>query len=232
MIGQQLHTGILDPQALIDSAGPWALLAICAVIFAETGLLIGFFLPGDTLLFFAGVMVLTGHISWPLWLVIVVIGIAAAIGAEAGYMIGMKTGPAIFDRRESGLFSRKSVDRTNAFFTRFGAASVLLARFIPVVRTFLPVAAGVGGMRRRLFTTFNVIGAFAWAAAVTTAGYLLGQIPGVADFVSRYIDLILGGIVVISIVPVIFRAFLHRRSRRSERTMTENEHERVELGRK
>lgn len=213
-----MHTGLLDPQSLIDSAGPWALVAICAVIFAETGLLVGFFLPGDTLLFFAGVLTLTGHIAQPLWLVVLAIGVAAALGAEAGYLIGKRVGPAVFNRRESGLFSTASVDRTNRFFSRFGAASVLLARFVPVVRTFLPVAAGVGHMRRVFFSAFNILGAFAWSAAVTCAGYLLGQIPGVADFVSQYIDLVLGGIVILSVGPVIVRALLIRRTQARTRS--------------
>jgi Uncharacterized membrane-associated protein len=213
-----MQTGLLDPQSLIDSAGPWALVAICAVIFAETGLLVGFFLPGDTLLFFAGVLTLTGHIVQPLWLVNLTIGVAATLGAELGYLIGKRAGPTVFNRRESGLFSISSVDRTNKFFPRFGAGSVLLARFVPVVRTFLPVAAGVGHMRRRIFSAFNIAGAFAWTAVVTCAGYLLGQIPGVADFVSRYIDLVLGGIVVLSVGPVIVRAVLFRRARARSRS--------------
>jgi Uncharacterized membrane-associated protein len=208
-----VQTGVLDPQAIIDGAGPWALIAVCGVIFAETGLLVGFFLPGDTLLFFAGVLILTGHIGQPLWLVIVAVGIAASLGGQLGYLIGRRVGPSVFQRRESGVFSTASVQRTQRFFDRFGSASVLLARFVPVVRTFIPVAAGVGGMRARVFTLFNVVGAFAWAAVVTTAGFLLGQIPGVADFVSHYIDLVLAAIVVFSVGPVVIRAVVVRRRR-------------------
>lgn len=210
-----IGTGLFDPQSLIVSAGPWAVLAICAVIFAETGLLVGFFLPGDTLLFFAGVLTFTGHLTGPLWLVIVLIGIAASIGGQAGYLIGWRAGPAIFDRRESGVFSKASVERTHRFFDRFGSASVLLARFIPVVRTFAPVAAGVGRMGLGRFTAFNVAGAFAWSTVVTIAGFLLGQLPGVADFVARYIDIVLIGIVVISVAPVIVRALILRQRRKA-----------------
>jgi membrane-associated protein len=225
MIGHEIaSSGLLDPQALIDGAGPWALAAICAIIFAETGLLIGFFLPGDTLLFFAGVLTLTGHLGQPLWLVIVVIGTAAAIGGQVGYLIGRRVGPPVFDRRESGVFSKASVTRTQRFFDRFGSASVMLARFIPLVRTFIPVAAGVGRMRIGRFIGFNIIGAFAWAAAVTTAGYLLGQLPGVADFVSNYIDMVLAAIVVLSIGPVLVRTLVLRR----KRATTEPESERVD----
>ncbi|TAM68571.1 MAG: DedA family protein [Microbacteriaceae bacterium] len=211
---QILQSGFLNPQSLIDAAGPWALVVVCGVIFAETGLLIGFFLPGDTLLFFTGVLAFTGHLQQPLWLIVVAIGVAAIVGAETGYLIGRRVGPTIFERRESGVFSRASLERAQRFFDRFGSASILLARFIPVVRTFIPVAAGVAGMRRVTFTIFNVLGAFAWSTAVTCAGYLLGQIPGVSGFVSQYIDIVLAGIVVCSVTPVIIRAIRLRDRRR------------------
>ncbi|WP_295127919.1 DedA family protein [uncultured Leifsonia sp.] len=208
-----LHSGLLDPQGLIQAAGPWALLGVCAIIFAETGLLLGFFLPGDTLLFFAGVLTLTGRIPQPLWLVIVAVAIAAIAGGEVGYLIGRRTGPAVFERRESGLFSRASVARTQRFFDRWGSGAVVVARFVPVVRTFAPVAAGVGRMRWGVFSAFNVIGAAIWAAAIVLIGYGLGHIPGVADFVSKYLDLVLIAIVVLSVGPVLVRAIALRRRR-------------------
>ena len=207
------HTGLLDPQGLIQAAGPWALIGVCAIVFAETGLLVGFFLPGDTLLFFAGVLTLTGRIPQPLWLVIVAVAIAAIAGGEVGYLIGRKTGPAVFDRRESGLFSRASVERTQRFFDRWGSGAVVVARFVPVVRTFAPVAAGVGRMRWGVFSLYNVIGAAVWATAVVLIGFGLGHIPGVADFVSRYLDLVLIAIVVLSVGPVLVRAIALRRRR-------------------
>lgn len=205
--------GFLDPQALIAGAGVWGLAVICAVVFAETGLLIGFFLPGDTLLFFAGVLTLSGVISQPLWVVIPAVVVSAAVGDQVGYVIGQRTGPPIFERRESGLFSTKSVRRTRAFFDRFGPAAVMVARFVPVVRTFAPVAAGVGMMRRGLFTLFNVVGATVWATGVIVLGYGLAHIPGVAEFAARYIDVVLIGIVVLSIVPVLVRTVITRRRR-------------------
>jgi membrane-associated protein len=209
-----LHAGLLDPQSLIDASGGWALLVICAIIFCETGLLIGFFLPGDTLLFFTGVLTFTGHLTQPLWLTIVAIIIAAIVGDQVGFTIGRRTGPAVFERREAGLFSRASVLRTQHFFDRFGPAAVTVARFVPVVRTIAPVAAGVGHMRRRTFTLFNVIGAVVWTTAVVLLGYWLGHIPGVADFVSKYLDFILIGIVVISVVPLLIRLLASRKKRR------------------
>ena len=209
-----LHTGLLDPQSLIDSSGGWALLVICGIVFCETGLLIGFFLPGDTLLFFTGVLTFTGHITQPLWVTIPAIIVAAIIGDQVGFLIGRRTGPTIFERREAGLISKASVVRTQHFFDRFGPAAVTIARFVPVVRTIAPVAAGVGHMRRRVFTLFNVIGAVVWTTAVVLLGYWLGHIPGVADFVSKYLDYILIGIVVISIVPLLIRVIASRKSTR------------------
>jgi len=209
-----LATGLIDPQGIIQAAGPWALLGVCAIVFVETGLLVGFFLPGDTLLFFTGVLTLTGHFTEPLWVIIVAVIVAAVLGDQVGYLIGRRTGPAVFERRESGFFSRASVDRTQHFFDRFGGAAVTVARFVPVVRTFAPVAAGVGRMHWTLFTVYNVVGAAIWATAVILLGYGLGHIPGVADFVAQYLDLVLIGIVVISVVPVLVRAItLRRRSR-------------------
>ncbi len=210
-----LHAGLLDPQSLIDGSGGWALLVICAIIFCETGLLIGFFLPGDTLLFFTGVLTFTGHITQPLWLSILAIIVAAIIGDQVGFTIGRRTGPAVFERREAGLISKASVVRTQHFFDRFGPAAVTVARFVPVVRTIAPVAAGVGHMRRRVFTLFNVVGAVVWTTAVILLGYWLGHIPGVADFVSKYLDYILIGIVVISVVPLLIRVLASRKSART-----------------
>ncbi|WEO75961.1 DedA family protein [Cryobacterium sp. SO2] len=205
--------GFLDPQALISGAGAWGLVVICAIVFAETGLLIGFFLPGDTLLFFAGVLTLSGAVNQPLWMVIPAVVLSAAAGDQVGYVIGRRTGPPIFERRESGLFSRRSVQRTQAFFDRFGPAAVLVARFVPVVRTFAPVAAGVGKMRRGLFTLFNVVGASVWATGVIMLGYGLAHIPGVSEFAARYIDVVLVGIVVLSVIPVLVRTAIIRRRR-------------------
>ncbi|MES2169966.1 MAG: VTT domain-containing protein [Actinomycetota bacterium] len=204
-------TGLLDPQAIITGAGTWGLAIVCALVFAETGLLIGFFLPGDTLLFFTGVLALSGAITQPLWLVILLVAIAAVLGDQVGYFIGRRSGPAIFDKRESGLFSRMSVDRTHAFFDRFGSVSVTLARFVPVVRTFAPVVAGVGRMPQRIFTAFNLLGGVLWSVIVICLGFGLAHIPGVTGFVSSYIDLVLVGIVVLSVGPIIVRAIVIRR---------------------
>jgi membrane-associated protein len=187
----------LDPHTIISAAGPWALLVVCLVIFAETGLLIGFLFPGDTLLVISGLLSHPiagsehGVFGLSVWVVALLIGVAAFVGGEVGYFIGHKGGPAVFERKESGLFSRKNVERTNAFFERFGGLTVILARFVPIVRTFAPVAAGVGHMPWKRYSLYNLIGAVLWGFGLTMFGYLIGYIPPVARFVENYIDLIL-----------------------------------------
>lgn len=210
-----LSSGILDPQALIGSAGVWGVAVVCLIVFAETALLVGFFLPGDTLLFFTGVLTLTGVIQAPLWLVITAVSVAAILGDQVGFVIGRRAGPAIFNRKESGLFSRASVAKTESFFERFGSATVTIARFVPMVRTFAPVIAGVGSMRYRSFITFNVIGAVVWVTSVILLGFGLGHIPGVAEFTAHYLDLILVGIVAVSTVPVLVRGLVVRQRSRA-----------------
>ncbi|MCL2515721.1 MAG: VTT domain-containing protein [Microbacteriaceae bacterium] len=192
-----------DPQSIIHSAGPWALLVVCAIIFAETGLLIGFIFPGDTLLLISGVLSAPAVVAfhWSVHWVALFIALAAFLGGEVGYLIGRKAGPAVFERRESGVFSKENVTRTNAFFTRFGAAAVIVARFVPVVRTFAPVAAGVGRMPYRKYSLYNAIGALLWGAGIVYLGYALHYIPPVERFVTHYIDVILIGAVLIAIIP-------------------------------
>ncbi|MCW3494141.1 DedA family protein [Microbacterium sp. SSM24] len=182
----------LDPAAIIEWAGPWALLVVCFIVFAETGLLVGFLLPGDTLLVISGLLTHTSNIfGVNIWLVSLLIGLSAFIGGEVGYYIGHKGGPSVFEKKESGVFSVKNVERTNAFFERFGGLTIILARFVPIVRTFAPVAAGVGHMNKWKYTLYNFIGAVLWGFGLTMFGYLLGFIPPVAHFVENYIDLIL-----------------------------------------
>jgi membrane-associated protein len=199
----------LDPQFLIEGVfGPWALLGICLIVFAETGLLVGFLLPGDTLLIISGVLTFTGVINFPIWVVCLAISFAAFLGGEAGYLIGHRVGPRIFERKESGVFSVENVRRTNAFFDRFGGLAVILARFVPIVRTFAPIAAGVGHMNYKRYSVYNAIGALIWGSGLTFAGWLLVQIPtivigdfrfNIGDFVIEYIDIILLGAVALTL---------------------------------
>jgi membrane-associated protein len=195
---------ILDPENLINSFGAFALLGICFIVFAETGLLVGFLLPGDTLLVITGLLTFTGTIGIDIWWVCLAISVAAFLGGEVGYLIGHKLGPRVFERKESGLFSVENVRRTNGFFERFGGLAVIVARFVPIVRTFAPVAAGVGHMDYKKYSLYNAIGAVLWGSGLTFGGYLLGYIPWLADFVTHYIDVILLAAVVVTLVPTIF----------------------------
>jgi membrane-associated protein len=207
----------LNPEYIIDAAGAWALLVVCFIVFAETGLLIGFILPGDTLLVISGLLTKTSDIfGLNIWIVSLLIAVAAFVGGEVGYLIGHKGGPAVFEREESGLISRANVDRTNAFFERYGGLTVVLARFVPIVRTFAPVAAGVGHMPWRRYSLYNLIGALLWGFGLTMLGYGIGFIPRVAEFITQYIDLILVGVVVLTIAATAWHYFRERAKARRE----------------
>ncbi|MET1017008.1 MAG: VTT domain-containing protein [Leifsonia flava] len=206
-----MHTALipwLDPETIIAGAGPWALVVVCAIVFAETGLLVGFLLPGDTLLVISGLLTHTSLVfGVDIWWVCLAIAVAAFLGGEVGYLIGHRFGPRVFEKKESGLFSVKNVERTNAFFTRFGALAVILARFVPIVRTFAPVAAGIGHMDYKKYSLYNAIGALIWGAGLTYFGFLIGYIPPVAEFVQNYIDIILLGAVVLTLIPTLWHYF-------------------------
>ncbi|WP_406200227.1 VTT domain-containing protein [Kitasatospora sp. NBC_01560] len=196
----------LDPTQLISTFGP---IGILAIVFAESGLLIGFFLPGDSLLFTAGLLVADGtYLHLPLWLLCVLIVVAAVAGDQVGYLFGRKVGPGLFRRPDSRLFKQENVEKAAAFFDRHGPKAIVLARFVPVVRTFTPIVAGVSGMNYRTFVVFNVIGGVLWGAGVTVLGYFLGQIP----FVRENIEAILIGIVLLSVVPVALELLRARRT--------------------
>ncbi len=200
----------LDPENLIRSLGPYVLVGLCLIVFAECGLLVGFFLPGDSLLFTAGLLVATGVIDAPLWLVCVLLVVSAVLGNVVGYWIGRKAGPPIFNRPDSRLFRREYVEKTQAFFDKYGARAIVLGRFVPIVRTFITVMAGVGQMDARRYLTYSVLGGVAWAAGVTLLGHWLGQFA----FVRENIDLILVGVVVLSVIPLIVEFVRARRAGR------------------
>jgi len=202
----------LDPQTLLDGFGPWAMWGAAAIVFAECGLLIGFFLPGDSLLFTVGLLTTTGVIGQPLWLACVVLTGSAFLGNVVGYEIGRKTGPAIFRREDSRLFRKSYVDKTMEFFTRYGARAIVMARFVPVVRTFITVTAGVGRMDRRRYLTYTAIGALLWAVGVTLLGAALGNV----EFVKKNIELILLAVVLVSVIPAVIEILRERaKSRRA-----------------
>ncbi|MEU6071142.1 VTT domain-containing protein [Streptomyces sp. NPDC047082] len=195
----------LDPNYLLDTYSIWGLLLI---VFAESGLLIGFFLPGDSLLFTCGLLITSHQLDFPLWAAIALICAAAILGDQAGYMFGKKVGPSLFNRPDSRLFKQENVTKAHEFFEKYGPKSLVLARFVPIVRTFTPIIAGVSGMKYRSFLVFNVIGGVLWGAGVTLLGSWLGNI----DFVKKNIEAILILIVLISVVPIAIE-FLRARSK-------------------
>lgn len=207
MVDLALGPNWLDPDYLIETFG---LLGILTIVFAESGLLIGFFLPGDSLLFTTGLLVVNGtYLDSPLWLVCTLVVLAAIAGDQVGYLFGRKVGPALFKRPDSRMFKQENVEKAHEFFERHGAKSIVLARFVPIVRTFTPIIAGVSRMNYRTFVTFNIIGGVLWGAGVTLLGAALGQV----DFVHHNIELILVGIVLLSVVPIGIEYLRARRQR-------------------
>ncbi|WP_277441226.1 VTT domain-containing protein [Streptomyces sp. SPB162] len=195
----------LDPDHLINSFGLWGVLLI---VFAESGLLIGFFLPGDSLLFTTGLLVAGGTLKTPLWLVTLLVVVAAIVGDQVGFLFGRKVGPSLFRRPDSRLFKQENIEKAHAFFEKHGPKSIVLARFVPIVRTFTPIIAGVSRMNYRTFVTYNIIGGTLWGGGVTLLGYWLGQIA----FVHENIELILVAIVLVSVVPIAIE-FLRARAK-------------------
>ncbi|WP_031487468.1 DedA family protein [Streptomyces bicolor] len=195
----------LDPNYLIET---FSLPGILLIVFAESGLFA--FLPGDSLLFTAGLFVAQGqYISQPLWLVCTLIVIAAVIGDQVGYMIGKFLGPKLFNRPNSKLFKQENLEKAHEFMEKYGPKAIVLARFVPIVRTFAPIVAGAGRMKYRTFFTYNVIGGIAWGTGVTLAGYWLGQI----EFINKNVEAILVLIVFVSVVPIIIE-YLRERAKK------------------
>ena len=196
----------LDPQNL-DRFGTAAFWIALGIIFAECGLLIGFFLPGDSLLFMVGLFIASGVIDIPIQVACLLLSIAAVAGNMTGYWIGYRAGPPLFTRPDSRLFRQEYVDKTHSFFAKYGSRAIVLARFVPIVRTFITAMAGVGRMDLRTYALYSTIGGVLWATGVTLLGYYLGTIP----FVKDHIELILIGIVGLSIIPIGIETFRHRR---------------------
>jgi len=187
------------------------LVVLLLVVFTETGLLIGFFLPGDSLLFTAGLLINEGTLDLPLWLVLVTVPIAAIVGDQVGYTIGHVAGPKVFDKPDSRFFQQEYVDKAYAYFEKYGPRTIVIARFVPIVRTFAPVVAGVSRMDRRVFTTWNVFGGVLWGAGVVLLGYFLGEIDLIAD----HAELFILGIVALSVIPIVVEVVRARREFRA-----------------
>ena len=186
--------------------GGYAVLV--AIVFTETGLLVGFFLPGDSLLITAGLVAAAGGLD--IWWINALLIVAAVTGDSAGYAIGYRIGPRLFTRPQSLLFNPRHVERTREFYARHGAKTIVIARFVPIIRTFAPVVAGVGQMAYRRFVFYNVAGGVGWVTTMTWAGYLLGRmIPNV----SRYIHVVVGIVIVLSVIPIAVEIVRERRRR-------------------
>ncbi|MEU0674370.1 VTT domain-containing protein [Streptomyces sp. NPDC006172] len=195
----------LSPDYLIET---FSLPGILLIVFAESGLFA--FLPGDSLLFTAGLFVAEGqYITQPLWLVCTLIVLAAVVGDQVGYMIGKFLGPKLFNRPNSKLFKQENLDKAHEFMEKYGPKAIVLARFVPIVRTFAPIVAGAGSMKYRTFLAYNVIGGVAWGTGVTLAGYWLGQIK----VIKTNVEAILVLIVLVSVVPIIIE-FLRERAKK------------------
>jgi membrane-associated protein len=196
-------TGAYSLDALILWGG-YALMAV--IVFTETGLLIGLFLPGDSLLITAGLIAATGALN--IWWINVLLMVAAIVGDSVGYAIGARIGPRLFTREKSMLFNPKHVDRTRRFYARYGAKTIVIARFVPIVRTFAPVLAGVGQMPYRRFLSYNVFGGIGWVAGMTWAGYLLGSaIPDIKSHIHKVVLVV----IVLSVIPIVIEVLRERR---------------------
>ncbi len=184
----------LDPKFLVATFG---LIGVFAIVFAESGLFFGFFLPGDSLLFTAGLLASQGYFNVVLlWLGCT---LAAILGDSVGYAFGKKVGPKIFFREDSFFFHKKHIDRTRAFYEKYGKKTIVLARFVPIVRTFAPILAGVGQMEYRTFLSYNIIGGVLWSTLLIFLGYGLGSaIPSI----DRYLFPIVLGIIAVSFIPI------------------------------
>ena len=209
-----LLPGFLDPKTLLT----FGIVGLLLIIFAETGLLVGFFLPGDSLLFLAGVFAASGQEGLSIWTILIGVPLMAFLGAQTGWLIGKKAGPLMFDRPESKLFKRSNVERAEAYLDKFGEGkAIVLARFLPIVRTFMNPVAGVLEVPARKFAFFNAVGAVLWGMGVPLVGYGVGKALGAAAGdvpIDRYILPLTVLIIVVSLIPVVLE---FRKARREGR---------------
>jgi membrane-associated protein len=202
---------LTDPDRLIHLltqviTGWWGYLLIAGVVFAETGLLVGLFFPGDSLLFTVGVVAGAGDID--IVRICILVTIMSILGDQSGYFLGRRTGPAIFRRKDSLLFKQEYVARTQAFYEKHGGKTLIYAKFVPIVRTFAPFMAGVGRMRYGRFLSFNIFGGIGWVLSMTLAGYNLGNVP----VIRRNFEKVVIGIVLVSVLPMIIHYLRSRRT--------------------
>ena len=201
---------LTDPPRLIHllstvMSGWYGYATLFAIVFSETGLLIGFFLPGDSLLFTVGVVAGAGQLN--IVVINIVLILAAILGVATGYSLGRKAGPKVFDRPDSRFFKREHLIRTQQFYEKHGGKTIVYAQFVPIIRTFAPFVAGVARMPYRRFAFFNVFGGIGWVTLMTTSGYFLGGIPVIRDNFEKVVI----GIVLISVLPIAIQVLRHRR---------------------
>ena len=202
-------SGLISGRYGLDHLIRWGgYVILVAIVFTETGLLIGFFLPGDSLLITAGLVAATGALN--IWWLTVLLSVAAIVGDSVGYAIGRRLGPRLFTKPKSMLFNPAHIERTRVFYARHGAKTIVIARFVPIIRTFAPVVAGVGEMHYRKFVFYNVAGGIGWVVSMTWAGYLLGQaIPNIND----HIHIVVAIVIVLSVIPIVVELVRERRRR-------------------
>ena len=181
------------------------LTVLIIIVFAETGLLVGFFLPGDSLLITAGLIAAQGYLD--IYVLNVSLIIAAIVGDQVGYLFGRKTGPRIFKREKSRFFAKDHLVKANQFYERYGGKAIIYARFVPFARTFAPIVAGVGMMNYKKFVTFNILGGLLWVLSMTLAGYFFGNIP----FVKKNFEYVIIGVILLSLLPVVLGYLKHKK---------------------
>lgn len=199
--------GLLDPEGLLMGFGSLALFVACLILFIECGLLVGVILPGDSLLFIVGMLIASNFITTPLAIALLLMSICAIAGNLLGYWTGAKVGPKLFNRPDSKLFKTEYVVITQNFFEKHGSRAIVLARFVPIVRSVITAMAGVARMDYKTYATYSTIGGIMWVGSITLAGYFLGSISAIKE----NIDLVAIGIVLLSLVPVAVELIRHRR---------------------
>lgn len=205
----------LSAEGLFELLGPWALIGFTLIIFMECGLFVGMFFPGDSLLFLTGMLLATGAIDAPLWLALALLYTAAVVGNIVGYHIGKGLGPRLFNRPDSKFLRPEYIEKTQQFFDKYGTRAIVLARFVPIVRTLITALAGAAKMSARTFYLYSAIGAVVWVIGVTLLGYALGEV----SFVKANLEIILLSFVGLSVVPIVVEVIKHRRLSNQEKAL-------------
>jgi membrane-associated protein len=200
----------LQPDTILSKFGAWAVVAVMVIVFVECGLLL-FFLPGDSLLFVMGLFIATGAIATPIWLALILVSLAAVAGNLIGYWVGAKVGQPFFERPNSKLIKPKHIQKTHDFFEKYGARAIILARFVPIVRTFITALAGIARMNYAKFARYSIIGGVAWATILTLLGYLLGK-SSAGAWLQKNIEIVAILIVAISVLPIAIEVLNARRA--------------------